>query len=75
MRIALWIALPVRHHRVWTGMSLGKANDGTVTVASQLRPAAQHEAARVEGFNETHMSVLESTAVSERLNELLGQLK
>ena len=57
------------------GMSLGEANDGTVSVASQLRSAAQHAAARVEGFNEGHMSVLESAAVSARLNELLGAIR
>jgi hypothetical protein len=30
---------------------------------------------RVEGFNETHMSVLESAAVSERLNALLERIR
>jgi hypothetical protein len=57
------------------GVSLGEASDGTVTVASQLRAAAQQGAMRVEGFNETHMSVLESAAVAARLNELLGALR
>jgi pimeloyl-ACP methyl ester carboxylesterase len=52
----------------------GEANDGVVSVASQLRPAAQHSAARVEGFNESHMGVLESKAVSQRVNDLLGKL-
>jgi pimeloyl-ACP methyl ester carboxylesterase len=56
------------------GLSLGEANDGTVTVASQLRAAAQQGAMRVEGFNESHMSVLESSAVAARLNELLGRI-
>jgi hypothetical protein len=56
------------------GVSLGEANDGTVTVASQLRAAAQQGAMRVEGFNESHMSVLESAAVAARLNELLGRI-
>jgi pimeloyl-ACP methyl ester carboxylesterase len=57
------------------GVSLGEANDGTVTVASQLRAAAQQGALRVEGFNESHMSVLESAAVAARLNELLGAMR
>jgi pimeloyl-ACP methyl ester carboxylesterase len=56
-----------------SGVFGGEASDGTVTVASQLRAAAQNGAVRVEGFNETHMSVLEASAVSERLNELLSQ--
>jgi pimeloyl-ACP methyl ester carboxylesterase len=56
------------------GVHLGEANDGTVSVASQLRPAAQQGAARIEGFNETHMGVLESKEVSQRLNGLLEKL-
>ena len=67
----------VPHYLLFTfrqeGVSLGEASDGTVTVASQLRAVAQEGATRVEGFNETHMSVLESAAVSQRLNALLAQ--
>jgi pimeloyl-ACP methyl ester carboxylesterase/uncharacterized protein (DUF2141 family) len=69
----------VPHYLLFTfrqgGVSLGEANDGTVTVASQLRASAQQGAARIEGFNETHMSVLESAAVSERLNALLAGMR
>jgi pimeloyl-ACP methyl ester carboxylesterase len=69
----------VPHHLFFTyrqgGVSLGEANDGTVTVASQLRAAAQQGAVRVEGFNEGHMSVLESPALAARLNGLLGQIR
>jgi pimeloyl-ACP methyl ester carboxylesterase len=57
-----------------TGVFGGEASDGTVTVASQLRTAAQTNAVRVEGFDETHMSVLEAAAVSQRLNELLARI-
>jgi uncharacterized alpha/beta hydrolase family protein len=56
-------------------VSLGEASDGTVTVASQLRAAAQQGAVRVEGYNETHMSVLEAPAVSERVNALLAAVR
>src|SRR5881394_3590936 len=53
----------VPHYLLFTfqqggGLLRSEANDGTVSVASQLRPAAQQSAARVEGFNETHMGVL-----------------
>ena len=69
----------VPHYLLFTfrqeGVSLGEASDGTVTVASQLRPAAQQGAARVEGYNETHMSVLESRAVADRLNGLLTEMR
>jgi hypothetical protein len=45
-----------------------------VTVASQLRPAAQEHAAQVEGFNETHMGILEAKEVSQKVNGLLAKL-
>ena len=38
----------------------GKGSDGSVTLRSMLRPAAQSEAVRVIGFAETHISILES---------------
>ena len=56
------------------GLFGGEANDGVVTVASQLRPAAQEHAARVEGFNQTHMGILEAKEVSQTLNGLLAKL-
>jgi pimeloyl-ACP methyl ester carboxylesterase/uncharacterized protein (DUF2141 family) len=56
------------------GLFPGEANDGVVTVASQLRPEAQERAARVEGFNETHMGILESKEVSQTVNNLLAKL-
>jgi pimeloyl-ACP methyl ester carboxylesterase len=69
----------VQHYLMFTfrqgSVALGEANDGTVTVASQLRPAAQQGAVRVEGYNETHMSVLESPALAARLNELLARMR
>jgi pimeloyl-ACP methyl ester carboxylesterase len=66
----------VPHHLLFSyrHSGMGEASDGVVTVASQLRPAAQQGAVRVEGFNETHMGVLEAGALSERLNALLGAI-
>jgi pimeloyl-ACP methyl ester carboxylesterase len=55
-------------------LALGEASDGVVTVASQLRPAARQNAVQVQGYNETHMSVLEAKAVSEQLNALLASI-
>jgi pimeloyl-ACP methyl ester carboxylesterase len=55
-----------------SGVSMGEGNDGVVTVSSQLRPAAQQNAARIEGYNETHMGVLEAQAVSQKVNALLA---
>jgi pimeloyl-ACP methyl ester carboxylesterase len=48
-----------------------EANDGTVTVASQLDMRMQSRARRVLGFNETHTSILENIEVSALLNEEL----
>jgi pimeloyl-ACP methyl ester carboxylesterase len=62
-------------YRGSTGLLSSEPNDGVVTVASQLRPAAQQNAKSVEGFNETHMSVLEAAAVSQRLNALLAAMR
>ena len=56
-----------------TGVSAGEATDGTVAVSSQLIWDAQIDAAKLYGFNETHMSVLESPAASALLNELLAK--
>jgi len=65
------------HHLMFTykqtGVSMGEAADGTVTVSSQLDWSAQLDAARLYGFNETHMSVLDSAATSTLLNELLAK--
>jgi len=71
--------LGVPHYLLFTfrqggGLLAAEANDGTVTVASQLRPAAQQNAVRIEGFNETHMGVLESKEVSARVNGLLERI-
>jgi pimeloyl-ACP methyl ester carboxylesterase len=49
-----------------------EANDGVVTVASQLTPSAQSHARTVRGFNETHTSILENIEVSALLNAELA---
>jgi hypothetical protein len=47
------------------------STDGTVTLASQLRPEAQATARRVLGFDEDHMSILASAQVQHQLRGLL----
>ena len=66
----------VPHHLLFSyrHSGMGEASDGVVSVVSQLRPAAQKGAVRIEGFNETHMGILDAAAVSELLNDLLGRL-
>ncbi len=64
-----------RHSILFTfrgdGMSMGEADDGVVTLASQLDPEAQAASYDRFGFNETHTGVLESADVAELLDTLL----
>jgi hypothetical protein len=48
-----------------------EANDGTVTVASELSLPIQLQAERVIGFNETHTSILDSPEVAAQLDAIL----
>jgi pimeloyl-ACP methyl ester carboxylesterase len=47
------------------------ANDGVVTVASELDPRAQSAAIRMFGYNETHRGILNNAAVATQLRALL----
>lgn len=47
-------------------------NDGTVTMASQLRRAAQLEARLLFGYDEDHTSILQSPQVAAQLTALLA---
>lgn len=47
------------------------SNDGTITLASQLRPAAQSEARRVFGYDEGHVGILSSPQVFAQYEALL----
>lgn len=51
-----------------------QANDGTVTLASELSVPIQRQAAHVMGFDETHTSILESDDVAEQLNAILTRV-
>jgi len=48
-------------------------NDGTVTLASQLRRAAQEEARLIVGYDEDHTSILVSPQVTSQLHALLDR--
>jgi hypothetical protein len=50
----------------------GESGDGTVTIASQLRPEAQEEARTLRGFDETHTGIVASPAVAAHLGEILA---
>jgi hypothetical protein len=59
-------------YRGRAGLS-GEANDGTVTVASELSMPIQREAKQVMGFDETHTSILRSAEVTAKLNAILAE--
>ena len=70
------LAPATAHHLVFTFKSsdmvtFGEANDDTVTVSSQLLQDAQRDAVRLYGFEETHMSILDSAEISFLLDDLL----
>jgi hypothetical protein len=51
---------------------LDEPNDGVVALSSELAPPAQHAAQKVYGFPESHVGILSSAEVSQRLNTLLA---
>ena len=53
------------------GFPSSVANDGAVTVASQLDLAAQARAKRIYGFNTSHAGILSDDTASGLLNDLL----
>lgn len=59
-------------HRGGAGLARA-ANDGAVTLASQLRPDAQGEARAISGFDEDHSGILASPRVAARLAEILDR--
>ena len=50
------------------------ANDGAVTLVSQLVMRAQTQSRMVRGFDETHRSILRSDTVAALVNEQLAAL-
>jgi hypothetical protein len=67
----------MQHHMMFTfqrkSASFGESDDQGVTVASQLAFAAQTNAIRIYGFNDTHNGVLRNPEASKLLNELLAR--
>lgn len=67
----------VAHHLVYghhgkQSLLMHGANDGTVSVASQLRPAAKADATSVQGYDEDHLSILRAEAPLQRLEDILN---
>jgi pimeloyl-ACP methyl ester carboxylesterase len=58
-------------HRAKSSRVMPAENDGTVSVASQLRPEAKADAASVQGYDEDHMSILSARGPLARAKEVL----
>jgi pimeloyl-ACP methyl ester carboxylesterase len=58
------------HHAKRSRM-MPEENDGTVSVASQLRPEAKADAVSVQGYDEDHVSILSARAPLTRAKEIL----
>lgn len=60
-------------HRASRSPILPPENDGTVSVASQLRPDAKADAVDVRGFDEDHVSILSSRAALSAGRKILDE--
>ena len=49
------------------------SSDGVIQLSSQLRDAAQEQATSIRGFDEGHVSILNSDAAIEHLNTILRE--
>jgi hypothetical protein len=67
------------HHLLFTfnrnSTSFGASDDQAVTVASELRTAAQLGATRIYGFDDTHTGIFRNAEVSALVNRLLDGVK
>jgi hypothetical protein len=59
-------------HRAKRSLILPAENDGSVSVASQLRPEAKADADSVQGYDEDHVSILSARAPLTRAKEILN---
>lgn len=50
-----------------------ESSDGTITLSSQLRMAAQEQAQVLRGFDEGHVSILSNESVAAMVNQFLEQ--
>lgn len=77
-KLPLTLAPGTGHHLLFSFRSsstvnIGEANDDTVTVASQLLWQAQRDAVRVYGFEENHMSILDSEVALDLVGEIMDK--
>lgn len=60
----------ISHHLLFTFLPT-ESGDGTVSLASQLRPEAQEESTRLRGFQQSHEGVLADPAAMALIGRLL----
>jgi len=71
----LFLPEGTRHHLLFTyggGNALGRANDGVVSVASELATEAQTQAERIYGFDDSHVGILSNLEAMKTVNLLLA---
>ena len=50
-----------------------ESSDGVIALSSQLRPAAQEQAALIRGYDEDHVSILSSEAAVSKVYQILAE--
>ena len=50
-----------------------ESSDGTITLSSQLRMAAQEQSKTLRGYDEGHVSILSNESVADTVNQFLQQ--
>lgn len=56
-----------------SSLILDQSNDGVISLSSQLLKKAQQQAYSIHGFNESHISILNSKEVVTKINDILNQ--
>jgi pimeloyl-ACP methyl ester carboxylesterase len=78
IKVPRTLAPKTAHHLMFSfrrsgSVTMGEADDDTVTVSSQLIWDAQRDAVHLYGFNETHMSILDSPEATELINGIMDK--
>lgn len=64
----------LEHHLLFSFID-SDAGDGTVSLASQLRPEAQEDAHRLYGYQHSHMGILNAPETVKVMNQLLDKVR
>jgi len=65
------LSINLPHHLIFTYLT-GEADDGTISIESQLRLEAQEDATGLYGYLQSHTGILKNLKTSTVLNKILG---